>query len=71
RNDLVENIRIQAKKDGFNFSKQAIKLLEEGMHLPLADSIASVNDWTKDLIEKRSKNLAELAWAEISPWLFD
>lgn len=66
----VDRIISEAKKEGVNFSKKNIEILNNGTHLPLAKTIASVDHWSREIIEKRSKNIAELAWDEISPWLF-
>lgn len=69
--DEVDKVIKAAQKLGFNFSKRTTEILKnKGVHLPLAKSVCSVNNWTRKTIEDRSKNIAELAWDEISPWLF-
>ena len=35
----------------------------------MLDPIAEVNQWTESIIQKRSKNILELAWDVIAPWL--
>jgi len=68
----VDAIIEEAKSVGFNFHKKTLEILKEkGLHLPLAESISTIDDWSKEIIESRSTNIAELAWDEISPWLFD
>lgn len=66
----VDKIIAESKKEGVNFSKKNLENLRKRPQLPLAKSVASVEKWTKKVIEKRSKNLAELAWDEIEDWLF-
>ena len=60
-----------AKTQGINFSKKLKKSLTKGEHMPYLDSIIAVENWNKDHIEKRSLNIMELVWEEVSPWLFD
>ena len=59
----------KAKKEGLTFKKQTIDLLNEQGRLDMLDPIAEVNQWTESIIQKRSKNILELAWDEIAPWL--
>ena len=65
RNDLFE----QAKKEGLDFKKQTKDLLEEQGRLDMLDPIANVDKWTECIIQKRTKNILELAWDVIAPWL--
>ncbi len=68
----VEKVIQKSKEAGFNFSKRTKEMLKtKASHIPLAKTISSVDKWTKKVIEERSKNIAELAWEEISPWLFE
>ena len=68
----VEKIIAESAKEGFQVSKKNREmLLEKGMQLPIMKSITTVEKWSADFIVKRSKNLAELAWDELAPWLFD
>ena len=59
----------QAKKKGLSFKKQTIDLLNEQGRLGMLDSIANVPTWTASRIQKRTKNILELAWDEVAPWL--
>ncbi len=59
----------QAKNEGLTFRKQTIDLLKDQGRLDMLDSIANVTEWTKEIIQKRTKNILELAWDEIAPWL--
>ena len=59
----------KAKKEGLTFKKQTIDLLNEQGRLDMLDPIANVTEWTASIIQKRSKNILELAWDEIAPWL--
>ena len=59
----------QAKKDGLTFKKQTQDLLNKQGRLDMLDPIAEVSDWTESIIQKRTKNILELAWDVIAPWL--
>ena len=59
----------QAKKEGLTFKKQTIDLLNEQGRLDMLDPIANVTEWTESIIQKRTKNILELAWDVIAPWL--
>ena len=65
RNNLFE----QAKKEGLDFKKQTKNLLEKQGRLDMLDPIANVTEWTESIIQKRTKNILELAWDIIAPWL--
>ena len=59
----------QAIEDGLTFKKQTIGLLNKQGRLDMLDPIAEVSDWTESIIQKRTKNILELAWDVIAPWL--
>ena len=59
----------QAKKDGLTFKKQTENLLNKQGRLDMLDPIAEVPKWTESIIQKRTKNILELAWDTIAPWL--
>ena len=65
RNEQFE----QAKKAGLTFEKKTTDLLKEQGRLDMLDSIAEVSQWTESIIQKRSKNILELAWDVIAPWI--
>ena len=65
RKDLFE----QAKREGLDFKKQTKDLLEKQGRLDMLDPIANVDEWTECIIQKRTKNILELAWDVIAPWL--
>ncbi|MBG21942.1 MAG: hypothetical protein CMF22_12680 [Idiomarinaceae bacterium] len=58
-----------ARKQGVNLSKSLLRLLESGDLLPLLIPVQGVDKWNKELIEKRSRNIAELAWDKLWPWV--
>ena len=60
-----------AKGHGYKFGKKTQKLLQSQEHLSMLDHLTNVEKWTETLIERRTENILELAWDEISPWLFD
>ena len=59
----------EAKAAGFSFSKMTTGLLKSGTRLSLLDSLRSVNDWNTELVDARGKNIAELCWDHVWPWL--
>jgi hypothetical protein len=68
--DEADRLLEQAKIQEIKISQSAEKLLSQSMYLPLVKSISTVDgDWTRELIEKRSTRLAELAWDNIFPLL--
>lgn len=60
---------IEAEKIGFTFKKETKDLLKKQGRLHMLDPIANVTEWTKKVIYDRSRNILELAWEEIAPWL--
>ena len=65
RKDLFE----QAKREGLDFKKQTKDLINNQERLDMLDPIANVDEWTTCIIQKRTKNILELAWDAIAPWL--
>jgi hypothetical protein len=65
-----EKVFKDAKKKGFEFTKNTEKLLLNGERLDLLDPIRDVVEWDAQLIKARSKNIAELAWDAIDGWLY-
>ncbi len=59
----------QAKDSGFTFKKQTENLLKKQVRLDMLDPIVHVTNWTNSFIKKRTKNILELAWDQIAPWL--
>ena len=59
----------QAKKEGLTFKKQTENLLKEQVRLDMLDPIANVTEWKESTIQKRTRNILELAWDVIAPWL--
>ena len=58
-----------AAREGLEFKKQTKDLLKEQGRLDMLDPIANVTTWTASRIQKRTKNLLELAWDVVAPWL--
>ncbi len=54
---------------GMKFSDYTTKLLQEGKRLDLLDPLRDVENWDRNLIETRSRNIAELTWDHLWPWL--
>ena len=67
RDALIE----AAKSQGYRFGKKTQTLLQSQERLSMLDHLVNVEQWTATLIERRTENILELAWDEMSPWLFD
>ncbi|KEO54659.1 GmrSD restriction endonuclease domain-containing protein [Thioclava pacifica] len=59
----------EAKAAGISFSKTTEKLLQEGRRLDLLDPLRDVEKWNADVVSTRGKNIAELCWDHVWPWL--
>ena len=56
---------------GLNLSKRASEVIENAEYLGLCKSVALYDkDWSLDIIEKRTRRFAELAWDRLEEWLF-
>ena len=67
--DEKDNQIEEAKRERITFRKRTEDLLNEQGRLDMLDPIAEVNQWTESIIQKRSKNILELAWDVIAPWI--
>ena len=59
----------EANAAGISFSKNMTELLKEGTRLSLLDPLRTVVNWNEDVVTARSRNVAELCWDQIWPWL--
>lgn len=69
RNTDVDALIEEASVNGTSLGQRAENLLRNGMRNPLSVSVAAVHDWNRDVVDRRSRNLAELAWRRIAPWV--
>lgn len=70
--DELDELLNKAKTESVSISQTAEDLLTNSKYLPLVKSIAKVEeDWSHEMIDKRSIRLADLAWDRIYPWLLD
>ena len=60
-----------ANGQGYRFGKKTQTLLQSQERLSMLDHLVDVEHWTAKLIDLRTENILELAWDEISPWLFN
>jgi len=68
--DELDPLLNQAKANGIDIGLSTAELLAESKYLPMTKAISCVDGaWTLDLVQKRSKRIAELAWSRIAPWL--
>ena len=69
--DEETNLSLQrAKDEGYAFKKRTEEMLLKGERLHLLDPLIKVDEWDKELIDKRTTNILELVWEQISPWLY-
>jgi hypothetical protein len=58
------------KKEGLNLSKEGRIIIANADYNQTCKAITRINgDWSVDLIEKRSRRIAELAWQKLSKWI--
>jgi len=67
--DLQKQRVAEAEAQGMKFSGNTQRILAEGRRLPLLDPLRDVADWTPDIIAARGRNIAELNWEYLWPWL--
>ena len=67
--ELNKSIK-NAEKEGCAFGEKLEKNLRERKETRLIlSSIADAKEWNKETIQKRGRNIAELVWDKIAPWL--
>lgn len=54
---------------GMQFSNYTKGLLQQGERLSLLDPLRDVDEWNREIIEARGRNIAALTWDYIWPWL--
>ena len=59
----------QAQKEGLDFGRRTKDLLDKQERLDMIEPIANVDEWTECIVQKRTRNILELAWDIIAPWL--
>ena len=65
-----QNKRIEeAKAAGISFPKNTIELLKKGDRLSLLEPLRDVDEWNSEVVIRRGKNIAELCWDVVRPWL--
>ena len=65
-----QNQRIEeARAAGIRFPKSTVELLQKGERLSLLEPLRDVNEWNNKIVERRGKNIAELCWDIVWPWL--
>ena len=58
-------------KEGLNLSSNATDVIENSTFLTMCKSVSCYDkEWSKEIIEKRTTRLAELAWDTMGPWLW-
>ena len=58
-----------AKKEGISIPERTIKILEDRQGLPLLQPLIDIEEWSENFVRERSRNIAELAWDRLWPWL--
>ena len=59
----------EAKAAGISFPNSTIELLQKGGRLSLLDPLRDVDEWNSEVVIRRGKNIAELCWDMVWPWL--
>lgn len=72
--ETIEEFRkreMELKSAGLNFGKKTEEVLANAKYLGLCKSVALYDDnWSLDIIQRRSRCFAELAWDRLENWLF-
>ena len=69
RHTIRKDYLLSAEKEGVPLSKTIKRLIEARERLYMLSPLTKVKKWDKKFIERRTKNILELAWEEIAPWL--
>lgn len=69
KEDEQDRLIDRAKTIGKPFSKQIQNLLKDSPRLTLLNPLRNVDVWTKEVIEARGRNTAELVWDRLWTWL--
>ena len=65
-----QNKRIEeARAAGISFPISTIGLLQKGERLSLLEPLRDVDEWNSEVVIRRGKNIAELCWDIVWPWL--
>ena len=64
-----EDFLSEAKKGGFRPSKISEDLIRSQVRLYMLSPLSEVREWDESFIRSRTKNILELVWDEIAPWL--
>jgi hypothetical protein len=67
--DMVETRLQEARAAGIQLSKKTENILRGGSALPLVSLVAEVDVWNKAIVTERSRNICELVWEEVGPWI--
>ena len=67
--DDVQKVIHQADKQGISFDKKTKDLFRRKPRLPIIVTIAKQKEWNAKSIKSRTRNILELFWGEIWPWL--
>ena len=60
---------VEAKNNSVVLPKSTEKLLQNGNRLKLLKPLKDLETWDRYIVEERSKNIAELCWDFVRPWL--
>jgi hypothetical protein len=67
----VQQMLDSASGEGISLSAPTQDLLSRAKYLPHLRAICALDngDWTAELVERRSRSMAEKAWAKLAPWI--
>ncbi len=69
--DEFDSIRGELGTVGLTLSKTAAEVLGNAKYLGICKSVALFDEpWCLEIIQKRTRRFAELAWDRLAPWLF-
>lgn len=66
-----EDLKTELKSFGLTLSKTANEVMQNAKYLGFCKSVTLYDgDWSRNIIEKRTRCFAELAWDRLKTWLF-
>lgn len=67
--DSQKEILKKASADGIAFKSGTLEILDSAEFRPIVLSLVSMEDFDRDQLIERGKQVASLAWKEFAPWL--
>lgn len=67
--DDIQALLEASGKASSTFGASTEQILKDSQYLPHVKAISLVDEWNEELVNKRTENLGENVWKQLSPWL--